>query len=316
MEDVTLLSSDVQHYIVLKKGTYCLDVNDAPVYWIYFRIAEDDGNLPLPPEGSTAIMPYYEIDPSGTTFNPPVPCTFRYKFWGLSEGANPDNLTVMVYDEAAEQWTPLQTQVNAAESSVTAFLDHLSLYTVMLMPRPAEFELSGLSITPAETDIDGEVTVSITVTNTGDTSGDCTVTCKVNGTTAAEQSVTVAAGESRDVVFTLAQAAAGTYTVDVNGMTGRFTVSVPPQPEPTQEPETVPAPTPEAEPEAVQQPEAAPAQPQTTQPTTPADEDIEEPESVGVGWWLYVVIIAAVVFLGLGGWQFYRRWTAKQIKTQ
>ena len=40
-------------------------------------------------------------------------------------------------------------------------------------------------------------------------------------------------GNSRDVVFTVSQQAAGTYTIDVNGLTGQFTVIAPPEIIPT-----------------------------------------------------------------------------------
>jgi hypothetical protein len=52
---------------------------------------------------------------------------------------------------------------------------------MMLVPHPAEFEVSGLSVTPTGTVIDGEVTVNVLVTNISDKFGDCTVVCKVNG---------------------------------------------------------------------------------------------------------------------------------------
>jgi len=50
--------------------------------------------------------------------------------------------------------------------------------------------------------------------------------------------------------------------------------------------------------------------------TTPAEEAAEE-TGASVPWWTYVVIVAVIVALGLGGvWLYNRRRAASQVKSQ
>ncbi|MFC1933725.1 Ig-like domain-containing protein, partial [Chloroflexota bacterium] len=103
-------------------------------------------------------------------------------------------------------------------------------------PKPAAFTVSGLSISPTQVDIGAAVTVSATVTNTGEASGSYTVSFKINGTPVDTKSVTLAGGDSKKVTFTTSRDTAGTYSVDVNGLSGKFTVTaevVAPTPTPT-----------------------------------------------------------------------------------
>ena len=59
---------------------------------------------------------------------------------------------------------------------------------------------------------------------------------KIDGTTVETKTVTLAVGSSEKVTFTTSQDTTGTYTVDVNGLSGTFKVKeapaeeVPPEP--------------------------------------------------------------------------------------
>ena len=91
-------------------------------------------------------------------------------------------------------------------------------------PKPAAFTTSALTITPAEVNIGEVVAIRLTVTNIGVTSGTSRVTLKIDGTVEATKNVTLAARESQKVTFTTKKNAAGTYSLDVNGLTGSFRV--------------------------------------------------------------------------------------------
>jgi len=60
------------------------------------------------------------------------------------------------------------------------------------------------------------VTVSVTVTNAGGQSGSYEVTLKVNNKVVDATSITLAAGTSQKVTFTISRDTAGTYTANVN----------------------------------------------------------------------------------------------------
>jgi len=99
----------------------------------------------------------------------------------------------------------------------------------------------------------------------------------INGVEEAEESMTLAAGESEDVSFTAYKEDAGIYTVTVDGLSSSFTVVAPP-----------PLPSPEVPPEV-----PPPAAPSEVKPQT--------------NWPMIGGIIAGVVGGAVGGAIWYRR---------
>jgi len=92
------------------------------------------------------------------------------------------------------------------------------------------FGYSSLNVSPAEVDIGQSVTISTIVTNTGGETGSCQMTLKIDGVVTATKEVTVNAGFSKKVTFTIVEDVAGTYSVDVDGLTGSFMVKEKPVP--------------------------------------------------------------------------------------
>ncbi|RLJ01882.1 MAG: hypothetical protein DRP11_03745 [Candidatus Aenigmatarchaeota archaeon] len=102
------------------------------------------------------------------------------------------------------------------------------------VPAAAAFEISDLSVTPAQVGVGESVTVSAKVTNVGEESGSYTVTLKVDGVAVDSETVTLDGGASTTVSFTVVKNVAGTYTVAVDGLSGSFTVSAAPPPAPAE----------------------------------------------------------------------------------
>jgi len=120
------------------------------------------------------------------------------------------------------------------------------IFTTLGKPPAAAFITSNLIISPSEVDVGEAVTISILITNAGDAADSYAVTLKINGVVEATKEVTLSAGTSQEVIFTTSRDVAGTYAVDVDGLSGSFTVKgkpalPPPPPVPTPPP---PAPTP------------------------------------------------------------------------
>jgi len=88
----------------------------------------------------------------------------------------------------------------------------------------AIFTSSSLSISPSRADIGESVTISVLVTNTGNTAGSYEVALKLNGVTEATKQVTLDAGASESVDFSVAKSEAGSYSVSVGGLSGSFDV--------------------------------------------------------------------------------------------
>jgi len=107
-------------------------------------------------------------------------------------------------------------------------------YTLTTLGTPATFVVSALDITPAEVDIGEKVTISVVVVNTDDAKSTHEVTLKIDEAVVATEEVTLAGGSSQTVTFTIAEDAAGTYAVSVDGLAGTFEVkaALPASPQP------------------------------------------------------------------------------------
>ena len=71
--------------------------------------------------------------------------------------------------------------------------------------------------------------IEVTVANTGGEEGTVEVVLKLNGEIADSAEVTLDPGAEEKVSFTFVSRAIGTYDVDVNGLTGTFTVEEKPE---------------------------------------------------------------------------------------
>lgn len=109
----------------------------------------------------------------------------------------------------------------------TALYPHLSEETVAALPDLGEFEVGGLSISPETVEPGEIVTISVDVENVGTGTSTYTVNLKIDGTTEESTELTLAAGEDETVTWTVSKTAAKTYNVDVNGLTGSFTLEAP-----------------------------------------------------------------------------------------
>jgi len=68
------------------------------------------------------------------------------------------------------------------------------------------------------------ITISVVATNTGDPTGIYKVTLKVNNVTVETKEITLAGGDSKQVSFSITKDTAGTYTANVDGLSGSFEV--------------------------------------------------------------------------------------------
>jgi len=84
----------------------------------------------------------------------------------------------------------------------------------------AEFKVSNLVISPTEVNPGQVVTISCAVENKGTEAGSYTV--RMGGDFVAEQTVTLAPGESKTISFEVTPTVAKTYSVSVDGLSGSF----------------------------------------------------------------------------------------------
>jgi len=104
----------------------------------------------------------------------------------------------------------------------------VSLHIVSAMPElpvaPASLSASGLSISPHQVKPDQEVTISINVANTGGETGSYNAILYINSAVEDSQTVSVAPGMTKNVIFTVTKSDAGVYDVLIAGQSGQFTV--------------------------------------------------------------------------------------------
>jgi len=93
-------------------------------------------------------------------------------------------------------------------------------------PLPGEFEVSNLTVSPSSVMEGATVTITATVTNTGETEVTGTVTLALNGFVKDTESVTLLGGNSTTVTFTVTEDP-GDYSVTIPGttLTGTFSVT-------------------------------------------------------------------------------------------
>ena len=89
---------------------------------------------------------------------------------------------------------------------------------------PAGLSASALSISPQQVKPGEEVTISINVANSGGETGSYNAILYINGAVETSQTVSVAPGMTKNVVFTVSKSDAGVYDVLLAGQSGQFEV--------------------------------------------------------------------------------------------
>ena len=89
----------------------------------------------------------------------------------------------------------------------------------------AAFTSSGLTIDPSSIDVGGTVKISVEVTNTGAKSGTHKVALMIDGEVEDEMTVTLNPDETETVSFEVSASQLGTFSVEVDGLSGSYTVT-------------------------------------------------------------------------------------------
>jgi uncharacterized repeat protein (TIGR02543 family) len=218
-----IVSEDNRLHLAFPVGTVVQGKDGTPL--VGLEIAINETPLPTPPEATIVGLPY-ELGPHGTTFDRPVSLSFGYDSSLIPARVAEEELALGYYDAEAAQWLFLPSVVDMASDIITAPIEHLSTFAVIAPnppPLPAAFTISALNISPPEVDIGAMVTVSVLVTNSGEAEGSYAVDFSVNGALVETREITMAGG-SQEVVFSTFGDAAGSYSVEVNGLEGSFTV--------------------------------------------------------------------------------------------
>jgi len=227
--------------LIINKGTIGLTRDNKPLLEIVITEMETP---PAPPEYAHIIGLVYDFKPDGATFNPPATLEYSYDPSQIPEGIAEEKLVIAWWDAESGKWVELESTVDPKANTITAPVSHFTAFCTLAYSYPAAFITTDLFILPTEVDSNESVTISVLVTNTGDLTGSYKVTLKINTVVEATKEVTLNAGASQTVIFITSKEAAGTYSVDVNGISGSFTVKEKPAPPSPPPPVTPPTPPP------------------------------------------------------------------------
>ena len=89
---------------------------------------------------------------------------------------------------------------------------------------PPTMSVQFVSINPKQVTANQPVTISTNVVNTGDQGGSLSVALKINGQVEQTRMISVGPQASQPIKFTVTRAQPGTYSVDIGGQTGSFTI--------------------------------------------------------------------------------------------
>ena len=233
VETVTPASPDENLAIYIAGGTCCRNKYGDPLSSLTVTGAESP---PPPPENRNIIGLAYSFKPSGSTFSPPIMLTLKYDPDALPEGVAEEDLVLAYYDEQAGEWVELECTVDTENNTITASISHFTTFALMApavpppsalsetSPEGATLTFGSMNISPSEVNVGETVTITVLVSNNSDVAGSGEAVLKVNGVVEAAKGVTVGAGKSESVSFTVSKDSAGTCSVDVNGITKSFLV--------------------------------------------------------------------------------------------
>ncbi len=219
-------SEDGTLNILIPEGTTALNGDGESLTSVEFSIAEN----PLPTQEVSIIGQAYNLEPDGATFDPPATLTWSYDPADIPKGVAEEDLAIAYYDDDADDWVALASEVDPEDTTIMALIDHLTTFAILAPAAPsppppvATFTTSSLSISPGEVNPGEAVSISVLLTNTSDIEDSYTVTLKINGAIEETEAVTLPGGARQTVTFTTIQDKAGNYSVDVSGLPGSFTV--------------------------------------------------------------------------------------------
>jgi len=245
LEDKVAPDFNNTNFVEIDRDTrvICDDTNKAPEV-LMMRVANQS---PPVPDGSVIVGSVYNFTGnygyqrlkccSGVSFDQNITIVLSYDPNDLPEST--DSVAVAYYDIEQGSWVSLPTDIGrvAEVGKATGLINHCSAVAIIAelapAPTPASFVPSALNIEQSPqvwknifVGVTGnDVTITANVANNGGQKGTYTAELKLNEEAVDAKKVTLAAGQSQQVSFTLSGMDYGQYEVEVAGLSGEFTVS-------------------------------------------------------------------------------------------
>ena len=231
-ENVTCRSGDRKVELFIPKDTIGLNRVGSLLSSISIKEMTE---IPSLPEQCSVIGLVYRLGPDRATFDPPIDLTIKYDASLIPQGVAEERLVIVTFDTfdwSTSQWVELESTIDPETDTIMAKISHFSAVAVLAPTRPANFSVTGLSVTPKEVNLGESVSINVIVTNTGDLSGSYEVSLQIDYVVAQTKEVTLDGGDIETISFSLTPDTVGKYTVNINGLPGTFEVKPPKPPVP------------------------------------------------------------------------------------
>jgi len=183
---------------------------------------------PAAPAG-VKILEAYSFDPDGAGFSPGATLTIKYNTASLPAGVPESGLYIASLSNSA--WTALASTPNAQAKTVSARLDHFSIYALLgkvtatpTTPAKPAFVASDLAVSPQVAAPGEQVTVSVRMVNSSTAGDNQTVILKLNDKDEVQKIITLDSGKSQVVTFSLNKSEPGIYKAAIGNLTASFEV--------------------------------------------------------------------------------------------
>ncbi|WP_224448758.1 PGF-pre-PGF domain-containing protein [Haloprofundus salilacus] len=180
----------------------------------YADLDAQPNNVKTPP---TPAVRFFEVNAHGLSDDDidNVKFNFRLDSSELPDGISPDDVRLLRFHNG--EWQTLETTHRGGDN-YRAKSPGFTVYAIGYEePGQPAFALSNPSLADSTVTVGQTTDVSASVENTGDATGTYTVELTANGEVIQTQDVTVPAGESKDVSFSVAFDEAGEYDLGING---------------------------------------------------------------------------------------------------
>lgn len=229
-ESISVISEDKAILLTINKGAVGLTnmVDKQPLTEV--SITKSSSSQP-PPAGYNLVGGSYTLGPEGAVFIPGITVTITYSDRSIPANASEKDMVIAVWDKNHQRYDLMKnSRVDTEKNTVTADIEKYTLLSILAPPKPGPpaYTIMDLAITPAEVNSGEDVNISALVINKGGTGGTYEAVLKINNVVEKTASVELAAGESKRVELAVAKATKATYSVNLNGLTGSFTVKTAP----------------------------------------------------------------------------------------
>ena len=238
-EPLMLIDPSGDFIIDMDSGARISAARDAELSLIELRITD----VPIVvPDDMVILSPVYKLtgytsamEVTQINFEPYARLTIRYDPQNL-----PENIFLPFIANYADEQGLVRLQpppdATVERGAAKALINHASLFVVVAEvappppPLPAKFEASNLTINPQESQLGQPITVSLTVTNEGETEGSFELHLIIDGIVQMVKEITLSGNSSETLTFELSNLTAGKHQVKIAGLTEQFKVVMTPTP--------------------------------------------------------------------------------------